>query len=102
LKPLFVVRRPEQFRTAFYRWSALFFAAFLLVHVWWSVRGFRGDWFFLPTVMLLSGAGLILMIGLRDPVRDNMLFVDFAQGAAIGCLLLGAMSMLDYHRLLGN
>lgn len=102
LKPLFVVRRPGQFAGAFYRWSLLFFAAFLLVHVFWSIRGFRGDQILLPVTMLLSGAGLILMIALRDPVRDNMLFVDFAQGAVLGCLLLGALSMLDYEKLLGK
>jgi cell division protein FtsW (lipid II flippase) len=102
LKPLFVVRRPAQFAGAFYRWSALFFAAFLLVHLFWSFRGFRGDQILLPVVMLLTGAGLILMIALRDPVRDNLLFVDFAQGAILGCLLLGALSGLDYEKLLGK
>ena len=102
LKPLFVVRRPAQFQSAFYRWSVLFFAAFLAVHLFWSLRGFRGDQFLLPAVMLLTGAGLILMIALRDPVRDNLLFVDFAQGAVGGCLLLAALSALDYRRLLGK
>jgi cell division protein FtsW (lipid II flippase) len=102
LKPLFVVRRPAQFASAFYRWSALYFAAFLLVHVFWSWRGFRGDQFLLPAAMLLTGAGLILMIALRDPVRDNLLFVDFAQGAVLGCLLMAALSGLDYQKLLGK
>jgi cell division protein FtsW (lipid II flippase) len=102
LKPLFVVRRPAQFAGAFYKWSALFFAAFALVHVFWSLRGFQGDQVLLPVTMLLSGAGLILMIALRDPVRDNLLFVDFAQGAVLGCLLLGALSLLDYQKLLGK
>jgi cell division protein FtsW (lipid II flippase) len=102
LKPLFVVRRPGQFSSAFYRWSALFFLAFAGVHLFWSLRGFRGDQILLPVTMLLSGAGLILMIALRDPVRDNLLFVDFAQGAVLGCLLLGPLSMLDYEKLLGK
>jgi cell division protein FtsW (lipid II flippase) len=102
LKPLFVVRSPDQFRSAFYRWTALFLAGFLLVHLWWNVRGFRGDQFLLPIVMLLCGAGFILMIALRDPVRDNLLFVDFGQGAVGGCLLLAALSGLDYQRLLGK
>ncbi|HUI56409.1 MAG TPA: FtsW/RodA/SpoVE family cell cycle protein [Bryobacteraceae bacterium] len=102
LKPLFVVRRPEQFRTAFFRWVGIFFVGFLLVHAWWSVKGFRGDQALLPVTLLLSGAGLILMISLRDPVRDNLLFVDFAEGVALGCVLLGALSGLDYERLLGK
>src|SRR5579863_3801957 len=75
LKPVFVVRRPEQFRRAFFVWSLVFLAVFLLTHVWWSVRGFRGDQTLLPAVLLLSGIGLTLMISLRDPVRDNLLFV---------------------------
>src|ERR1035437_9050063 len=102
LKPLFVVRRPEQFRAAFFRWSVLFFAGFLLVHAWWSVRGFRGDPVLLPVTLLLSGVGLILMLCLRDPVRDTLLFVDFAQGVVGGCLLLGALSGWNYERLLGK
>jgi len=102
LKPLFVVRRPQQFTRAFWRWAALFFAAFLLVHIWWNVRGFRGDQVLLPVVMALAGAGLILMVSLRDPVRDNLLFVDFAQGAVGGCVVLAALSGLDFERLLGK
>ena len=102
LKPLFVVRRPAQFTSAFYLWSALFFGAFLLVHLFWSVRGFRGDQVLLPVTMALSGAGMILMVALRDVVRDNLLFVDFAQGAVLGCLLLAGLSLLDYEKLLGK
>jgi cell division protein FtsW (lipid II flippase) len=102
LKPLFVVRRPAQFASAFTRWELLFIGAFLLVHVFWSMRGFRGDQILLLVTMLLSGAGLILMIALRDPVRDNLLFADFAQGAVLGCLLLAALSGLDFEKLLGK
>ena len=43
LKPLFVVRRPAQFRRAFFIWVALFFAAFWAVHIWWSARAFPGE-----------------------------------------------------------
>src|SRR6266702_364692 len=59
LKPLFVVRRPAAFERAFLLWSGLFFAAFLLLHVYWSVRGFGGDQLFLPAILLLTGIGLI-------------------------------------------
>jgi cell division protein FtsW (lipid II flippase) len=102
LKPLFTVRRPAQFESAFRLWVFLFLAAFLLVHWWWSVRGFTGDQTFLPAIMLLSGIGLVLMLSLRDPVRDNLLFVDFAQGVAMGAVLLAAGSALDYERLMGK
>ena len=44
------VRGPPagQFPARFYRWAACFFAAFLLVHIWWSASGFRGDQLLLP------------------------------------------------------
>ncbi len=102
LKPLFVVRPPGRFRDAFKLWAGCFLAAFLLVHIWWSASGFRGDPWLLPAVMLLAGAGLALMTALRDPVRDQLLFVDFAQGVAMGCVVLGAASRLDYERLFGK
>jgi cell division protein FtsW (lipid II flippase) len=67
--------------------------------VWWSVRGFRGDQTLLPAVLLLSGIGLTLMISLRDPVRDNLIFVDFAQGVVVGCLLMAGLSELNFAQV---
>lgn len=101
-KPLAVVRRPAQFRRAFFLWTALFFAAFLLVHAWFSLRAFRGDQAILPLTLLLTGIGLILMISLRDPLRDNLLFVGFAQGVVGGVVLLAVASTVDYQRLFGK
>ena len=42
------------------------------------------------------------MVSLRDPVRDNLLFVDFAQGAAAGAVLLAVLSGFNYERLTGK
>jgi cell division protein FtsW (lipid II flippase) len=102
LKPLFVVRTPAQLRAKFREWAAVFFAVFLLVNVFWSLRGFAGDQSLLPVVVLLSGTGLMLMLSLRDPVRDNLLFADFAQGAALGALFMAAAALVDYERLMGR
>ena len=102
LKPLLVVRRPGTFRSTFYRWTALFFAGFLLAHLFWSLRGRGGDEWLLPAVLLLSGLGLILMVSLRDPVRDNLLFLDFAQGALAGCLIMALAAEVNYERLFGK
>jgi len=101
-KPLVAVRRPEQFRHAFFLWASLFFAGFLLAHTWFSVRSFRGDQTFLPAILLLTGMGFVLMVSLRDPVRDNLLFAAFAQGVFGGCILLAAGGTLDYERWFGN
>ena len=102
LKPLLVVRRPAQFQRAFYLWCGIFLGAFWLVHIFWSLRGFQGDQMFLPALLALSGIGLVLMVSLRDPVRDNLLFVDFAQGAAAGAVLLAVLSGFNYERLIGK
>ena len=102
LKPLLVVRTPARFRRTFLLWSALFLVVFLLAHGWFSLRGFRGDQYLLPAAMLLSGAGLILMAALRDPVRDTLLFADFAQGVVVGCVALAAAAGLDFERLAGK
>src|ERR1022692_2497882 len=50
LKPLLVVRRPAQFQRAFYLWCGIFFGAFWLVHLFWSLRGFPGDQLLLPAL----------------------------------------------------
>jgi cell division protein FtsW (lipid II flippase) len=101
-KPLVEVRRPDQFQRAFWVWAGLFLAAFLAVHAWLSLRESPSDQALLPAVLLLSGVGFILMVSLRDPLRDNLLFVDFAQGVVGGCVLLAAASTLDYERLMGK
>lgn len=102
LKPLLVVRRPVAFQRSFRLWTALFFAAFVLAHLVWSLRQRRGDQWLLPAVLLLSGIGLILMVSLRDPVRDNLLFVDFGQGVAIGCVAMALAAEVNYERLFGK
>ncbi len=102
LKPQFVVRSPEQFQHAFWLWTALFFAAFFLAHAFWGLRGFRGDQTFLPAILALTGIGLILMIAMRDPVRDTLLFVDFAQGVVGGSVVLAVASALDFERIFGK
>jgi len=86
LKPLFVVRRRSALRAPSTGGRSRSSSAFLLVHVWWSVRGFGGDQWLLPATMLLAGAGLILMIALRDPVRDTLLFVDLRRAWRAECL----------------
>ena len=88
LKPLFVVRTPGEFRREFLRWTAIYFGAFWLVWLIWRLRGFEGDPGILPALHLLTGFGLVLMVSLRDPLRDTLEFSKFAWGTAAGCLLL--------------
>ena len=98
LKPHLRVRDVSQYRTRLLIWVILFFAAFYTVHILWRVRGFGGDNLMLPIMQALSGIGLILMISLRDPLRDTLLFADFTQGVIVGCAALVVFSAPDYER----
>ena len=98
LKPLLVVRTAQAWRNSVLIWTAAFFLCFFGLHVFWRYTQFAGDNLILPTIELLCGAGLILMISLRDPLRDTLMFRDFAQGILGGAILMAAMSLPDYAR----
>jgi cell division protein FtsW (lipid II flippase)/cell division protein FtsI/penicillin-binding protein 2 len=100
LKPLFLVRTPAEFRKEFAGWTALYLASFYFVFVLWRWRGFQGDTAILPALHLLTGIGLMLMVSLRDPLRDTLEFSKFAWGVAAGslALLLPLIKPLQYKR----
>ena len=101
LKPSWVVRTPEEFRKAYLVWSAVYFSGFYLVWFAWRARRAPGDPTILPAIHLLTGMGLILMVSLRDPLRDTLEFRKFALGVFLGCLLLllPLLRAFDYGRL---
>ncbi len=88
LKPILTVRTPAEFRESFVLWSAIYLTGFWLVHLAWRARKFRGDPFILPAIHLLTGIALILMVSLRDPLRDTLEFRKFAIGVMAGCAVL--------------
>lgn len=98
MKPRLVVRTPGDYRQAFFFWALLYLVAVYGVHAAWSARGFRGDEVLLPVLHLLTGIGFVLMVGLRDPLRDTLLFADYAGGVVLGALALLGFSLLDYQR----
>jgi cell division protein FtsW (lipid II flippase)/cell division protein FtsI/penicillin-binding protein 2 len=102
LKPLIAVRSMRDFRDQLLRSSALYFAGFYLAALIWRMRRFRGDRALIPALHLLSGFGFILMVSLRDPLRDTFEFQKFSLGVFGGCVLLAlpAFGWFDYHRLL--
>jgi cell division protein FtsW (lipid II flippase) len=102
LKPRVIVRTPDAFSNAFLLWSGVWLAAFYVLHFFWRFRGFDGEQSILPSIHLLTGVGLALMVSLRDPVRDTLTFVDFSQSVVLGVLLMAALSQVDYSRLLGK
>jgi cell division protein FtsI/penicillin-binding protein 2/cell division protein FtsW (lipid II flippase) len=101
IKPLLIVRTPREFREQFLLWATLYFTGFYLVALVWRWGRFGGDRAFLPALHLLTGVGLILMAGMRDPLRDTLEFHKFSLGVVLGCALLAlaAVPALDYRRL---
>ncbi|MEP6714710.1 MAG: hypothetical protein ABJC09_04000, partial [Terriglobia bacterium] len=97
IKPQIAVRSVAAFRSTFLLWTAAILCAFLLTHFIWAIRGFTGPWVFLPLLLILTGIGFSLMTGLRDPLRDTLIFVPFAQGVAAGCLIMLAASFVDWE-----
>ncbi len=88
VKPFLVVRTPKEFLRTFIIWASAYILAFWLVHILWRIRRFRGDATILPALFLLSGMGFILMVSLRDPLRDTLEFRKFAWGCVGGCVVL--------------
>src|SRR5581483_9698446 len=62
IKPLLVVRTPQEFLKTFAIWMGAYLAAFWVVHFAWRLLQFRGDGAILPALHVLTGLGLILMI----------------------------------------
>jgi len=101
LKPLMTVRTAREFQKDLLQSALLYFAGFYLVALVWRLAGFGGDRAFLPALHLLTAFGFILMISLRDPLRDTLEFHKFAVGVFLGCLLLAlpVLKVFNYQRL---
>jgi cell division protein FtsI/penicillin-binding protein 2/cell division protein FtsW (lipid II flippase) len=103
LKPLIAVRSPAEFRAQLVRSALLYFAGFYVVALIWRLTRFRGDAALLPALQLLTGFGFLLMVSMRDPLRDTLEFHKFAVGVFLGSLLLAlpAFPIFNYRRLTG-
>lgn len=98
IKPSLTVRTARQLRGAVRSHAALLLASFLGVHLLWRWRGFLGDPFVLPPLLGLTALGFLEMLAMRDPLRDQTLFAGFAQGVALGGVLLAGASWIDFER----
>ncbi len=98
LRPHLCVRTASSFRHLVLVYGAVFFLGFYALHFAWRFRRLGGDPLLLPAAHLLSGLGFLMMIRLRDPLRDALLFPDFAIGVGIGCVLAFLTSIPDYER----
>jgi cell division protein FtsW (lipid II flippase)/cell division protein FtsI/penicillin-binding protein 2 len=98
LRPSLVVRNWSAFRNQLWLACLLFIAGFYVAFGVARMRGLSFDPLILPAIHLLCGVGFVMMIGLRDPLRDSLLFGRFAQGVLGGMVLLVAASLVDYQR----
>lgn len=98
LKPSLVVRTPQEFRDNTWKLIALAILVFYAIHLIWRYRGFKGDQVFLPVIHLLTGLGMILMLSLRDPLRDSLSVSEFAVGVILGAAGMLVLSLIDYRR----
>src|SRR5436190_17278256 len=97
IKPRLIVRSEREFS------SRAAVAVGGMLALFWVAHGFRrwrrrdDDPVLLPLVLLLCGIGIMVMLALRDPLRDTMALETFAWGVAAGisCLVLG--SEIDFE-----
>lgn len=95
IKPALVARRPSQFRNSFWVCFWLLIGGLFVVHLLWSVSGFIGDQFLLPTSGLLCGIGFLIIAGMRDPLRDTPGFSEYVIGVLAGLCGLLVASLSD-------
>ena len=98
LRARLCVRTADTYHHLVLIYATIFFLGFYALHMAWRVRGFAGDQLLLPAVHFLSGMGFLMMIRLRDPLRDSLLLRDFAIGVGIGCVVALLASLPDYER----
>ncbi len=98
MRPLVCVRKSQDFHRLVLIYGGAFFFGFYLLHVAWRARRFSCDQLLLPAVHFLSGLGFLMMMRLRDPLRDALLFPDYAIGVGAGCVLAFLASLPDYER----
>jgi cell division protein FtsI/penicillin-binding protein 2/cell division protein FtsW (lipid II flippase) len=98
LRTRLCVRTIDGYRHLLFAYGAVFLLGFYALHFAWRFRGFSGDPCLLPAVHFLSGLGFIMMVRLRDPLRDALLLRDFGIGVGIGCILAFLASLPEYER----
>jgi cell division protein FtsW (lipid II flippase) len=96
VKPFFVVRTRDAFRYRLLWFGGLYLLGFQLIALVWRLRGTRGDRVLLAAAHLLTAVGFAVLLSRVDPLRDNLLFVRYAEGVLVGLLLMMALSLVDF------
>jgi cell division protein FtsW (lipid II flippase) len=95
LKPFLSVRTRDEFQRQVWTFGALYVVGFHAVALLWRRRRVRTDLLLLTTVHLLTAVGFAVLLSRPDPLRDNLLFVRYAQTIAFGLVLMAALSRVD-------
>jgi len=98
LKPSLVVREAGTFSLAFLLHVLLIAGTFACMHFGLHATGKSGDRWLLPIVLALTGIGFAMLVSLRDPLRDQLLFTRFAQGTIWGGLAMVLCAIPRYER----
>jgi cell division protein FtsW (lipid II flippase) len=86
-----IVRTPDEISTWFWTIVAVFFAGFLLLHLFLSIRFPQADQLLLPVLMLLTGISFLTLLSLQDPLRDRFFgksTVFYFLGGILGITIL--------------
>jgi cell division protein FtsW (lipid II flippase) len=95
LKPWFTVRTRDQYRNLVWLFGAIYVAGFHAAAFILRRRGVRSDRLLLATVHLLTAIGFAVLLSRPDPLRDNLLFVRYAETVALGLAAMAAVSLLN-------
>lgn len=93
-----LVRSPGDFRRALIISTALLLAGFYVAHAWIRFRRSAADTLLLPIIHVLCAIGFVMMLSLRDPARDALLFMRFAQGTFAGAIVLAVAASIDFQQ----
>ncbi len=86
-----IVRTPEEATKWYWTIVIVFFAGFLLLHLFLSLRFPNADQLLLPLLMLLTGISFLTLLSLQDPLRDRFFgrsTMFYFIGGLVGIFLL--------------
>ena len=95
IKPFAAVRTRDAFRATVWWFAAIYVLAFQGASLLWRWRRRRSDRLLLVCVHLLTAVGFAVLLSRPDPLRDQLLFVRYAETVAAGVVLMAALSFVD-------
>lgn len=98
IKPLLIVRTPDQFHKVMRSITYWFFLPFVAVFLIQSARHRNAGVLFLPIGMTLAGIGIATLLSIQDPLRDTLRALDVAHHCAAGCAIYLLAASIHFER----